>query len=227
MWEPFTERARRVVILAGEAAAEQKNPQINTEHFLLGIISDAFDGLERILAKYGLTFDSVKEKLTPPSAEEAAKYGVTSTLFAKETKVMLEGVFGIARSFNMNYISPLHFLLAISRAPKSAGYRILRKIIPDDKEFRKFALEIKQFTEKGGLTTKSSAKPKQSAKSAIVIDDGLEKILSSLCLEAGLERKELLLKLNGPIITKQIKLVQKAAQQLEKATLQLLKLLKI
>ena len=40
MWEPFTERARRSIVLAQEEAQRLGNNYIGTEHILLGIISE-------------------------------------------------------------------------------------------------------------------------------------------------------------------------------------------
>src|SRR5579884_3175177 len=53
MWEPFTERARRSIVLAQEEAQRLGNNYIGTEHILLGIISEGESLAAKVLETLG------------------------------------------------------------------------------------------------------------------------------------------------------------------------------
>ena len=54
MWEPFTERARRSIVLAQEEAQRLGNNYIGTEHLLLGIISEGESVAAKVLENLGV-----------------------------------------------------------------------------------------------------------------------------------------------------------------------------
>jgi len=77
MFEKFTDRGRKVIILAREEAEKHQNDYLGTEHLLLGIIRDE-EGLPvAILRKMGLSIDEVRLEVerTLPSGSNILTFG--------------------------------------------------------------------------------------------------------------------------------------------------------
>ena len=63
MFERFTDRARRVLVLAQEEARDLNHAFIGTEHILLGLIREGEGVAAKALDALGVTFDVVREKV--------------------------------------------------------------------------------------------------------------------------------------------------------------------
>ena len=63
MWEPFTERARRSIVLAQEEAQRLGNNYIGTEHILLGIISEGESLAAKVLESLGVNLAKVRQEV--------------------------------------------------------------------------------------------------------------------------------------------------------------------
>jgi ATP-dependent Clp protease ATP-binding subunit ClpC len=63
MWEPFTERARRSIVLAQEEAQRLGNNYIGTEHILLGIISEGESLAAKVLETLGVNLAKVRQEV--------------------------------------------------------------------------------------------------------------------------------------------------------------------
>src|SRR5690349_8971990 len=63
MWEPFTERARRSIVLAQEEAQRLGNNYIGTEHILLGIISEGESLAAKVLETLGVNLSKVRQEV--------------------------------------------------------------------------------------------------------------------------------------------------------------------
>src|SRR5688572_29961488 len=61
MFERFTDRARRVLVLAQEEAANQGRDYLGTEHILAGMVLEASGVAGRVLADLGVTIEAVRE----------------------------------------------------------------------------------------------------------------------------------------------------------------------
>ena len=75
MWEPFTERARRSIVLAQEEAQRLGNNYIGTEHLLLGIISEGESVAAKVLENLGVNLQKVRgevEAIDSPVIIDAA-----------------------------------------------------------------------------------------------------------------------------------------------------------
>src|SRR5579875_1437618 len=68
MWEPFTERARRSIVLAQEEAQRLGNNYIGTEHILLGIISEGESLAAKVLETLGVNLAKVRQEVEAMSA---------------------------------------------------------------------------------------------------------------------------------------------------------------
>ena len=63
MFERFTDRARRVVVLAQQEAARLNHNWIGTEHLLLGLLSEGQGIAARALASMGISLDAIERRL--------------------------------------------------------------------------------------------------------------------------------------------------------------------
>ena len=113
MFERFTERARRVIILAREEAGRFRHDFVGTEHILLGLIRDGEGIATAVLQRLGLRLETVKAEV------ERALAGFPKTLtfgevpFTPQAKRVLELSIEEARQLGHNYIGTEHLLLGL------------------------------------------------------------------------------------------------------------------
>ena len=124
MFEKFTDRARRVVRLVQEEAAELRHTSIGTEHLLLALISEgegvAYVVLDALGVTHGETQQSIVQRFgrgtsTPPGHIE----------FGDRAKKALELAFREALQQGHNYIGTEHILLGILRERDGLGAQTL------------------------------------------------------------------------------------------------------
>ena len=73
MWEPFTERARRSIVLAQEEAQRLGNNYIGTEHLLLGIISEGESVAAKVLENLDVNLQKVRSEVEAIVAKPPSK----------------------------------------------------------------------------------------------------------------------------------------------------------
>ncbi|HKA84721.1 MAG TPA: Clp protease N-terminal domain-containing protein [Acidimicrobiales bacterium] len=124
MFERFTDRARRVVVLAQAEAQELGHERVGTEHLLLGILREG-DGLAgRALTSLGVEVGAVREQVI-----EAAGRGEATPRqripFSPRTKKVLELALREALDLGHDYIGTEHILLGIVREGEGLAAKIL------------------------------------------------------------------------------------------------------
>jgi ATP-dependent Clp protease ATP-binding subunit ClpC len=134
MWEPFTERAHRAIVLAQEAAAKLRHTYIGSEHILLGIMDDK----DSRAAKTIRSFD-VDNKLRR-ELEEIFRRDATSQnaehVFSPSAKRTIELAFEEARQMGDKYIAPEHLILGMLRTADDAAFEALEKADIDKEKLR-------------------------------------------------------------------------------------------
>ena len=63
MWQKFTERARRVILLGQEEAGKMSSGYVGTEHLLLGLVSESEGVASQVLQKMGVSLSKVREQI--------------------------------------------------------------------------------------------------------------------------------------------------------------------
>ncbi len=112
MFERFTDRARRVLVLAQEEARLLDHGYIGTEHILLGLIQESDGPAAQALAQLGVTLEAVREKVVETVGLVGA--GPTgSPPFTPRAKKVLELSLREGLQLGHNYIGTEHFLLGI------------------------------------------------------------------------------------------------------------------
>ena len=128
MFERFTERARRVIILAREEAGRFRHDFVGTEHILLGLIRDGEGIATAVLQRLGLKLETVKTEV------ERALAGFPKTLtfgevpFTPQAKRVLELSIEEARQLGHNYIGTEHLLLGLMKEGQSIAAKILESL---------------------------------------------------------------------------------------------------
>ena len=109
MWEPFTERARRSIVLAQEEAQRLGNNYIGTEHILLGIISEGESLAAKVLETLGVNLAKVRQEVEA-IVGRGGQTVQQEMVFTPRAKRVIELAFEEARQLNHNYIGTEHLL---------------------------------------------------------------------------------------------------------------------
>ena len=125
MFNRFTERARKVIILAKEEARRFNHDYIGTEHILLGLIREGEGVAAAVLEKLGLDLQTIRLEV-----EKVVQPGPTTQIlgdipFTPRAKKALELAAEEARSLGHNYIGTEHILLGIIREGESVASQVL------------------------------------------------------------------------------------------------------
>jgi ATP-dependent Clp protease ATP-binding subunit ClpC len=127
MFERFTERARRSMVLAQEEARLLGHPFIGTEHLLLGLIHEGEGVGAAALGRLGVSLDAVRAKVEetigPAQIEPTGAGG--SPPFTPRSKKVLELALREALQLGHNYIGTEHILLGIVREGEGVAARVL------------------------------------------------------------------------------------------------------
>ena len=128
MFNRFTERARKVIILAKEEARRFNHDYIGTEHLLLGLIREGEGVAAAVLQKMGLSLQNIRleiEKLVQPGPTTQILGDIPFTPRAKKA---LELSAEEARSLGHNYIGTEHLLLGLIREGEGVASQVLMNL---------------------------------------------------------------------------------------------------
>jgi len=126
MFERYTERARKVIILAQDEAVRLKHDHIGTEHLLLGLLRERESIAAKILDSFDISAELVRKELenwVPRSEAQSTK----EVAFTPRAKRVLELALDETRRLGHNYVGTEHILLGILREGSGVGAQILRR----------------------------------------------------------------------------------------------------
>jgi ATP-dependent Clp protease ATP-binding subunit ClpC len=143
MFERFTDRARRVVVLAQEEARLLNHNYIGTEHLLLGLIHEGEGLAAKALESLGVTLDQVRSQV-----EDMIGVGTATPQghipFTPRAKKVLELSLREALQLGHNYIGTEHILLGLLREGEGVAAQVLLKIGLDMQKVRQTVLQLMQ-----------------------------------------------------------------------------------
>ena len=125
MFKRFTERARRVIILAREEAELYRHEYLGTEHILQGILKDGGGIAVAIVQKAGIDVSQIKSELEKNLPKSSNSLIVGDIPFTSRAKKVLEFAVEEARSVNHNYIGTEHLLLGLLKEKEGVACRVL------------------------------------------------------------------------------------------------------
>ncbi|ABS05798.1 ATP-dependent Clp protease ATP-binding subunit [Kineococcus radiotolerans] len=130
MFERFTDRARRVVVLAQEEARMLNHNYIGTEHILLGLIHEGEGVAAKALESLGISLDAVREQVQEIIGQgQQAPSGHIP--FTPRAKKVLELSLREALQLGHNYIGTEHILLGLIREGEGVAAQVLVKLGAD------------------------------------------------------------------------------------------------
>jgi len=145
MFERFTDRARRVIVLAQDEAKLLNHNYIGTEHILLGLIHEGEGVAAQALEQLGVTLEKVRAQL-----EEIIGHGQNPPTghipFTPRAKKVLELSLREALQMNHSYIGTEHVLLGICREGEGVAAQVLIKLGIDLGRVRSTVMQLMQGT---------------------------------------------------------------------------------
>ena len=163
MFERFTDRARRVVVLAQEEARLLNHNYIGTEHILLGLIHEGEGVAAKALESLGISLEAVRNQV-----EEIIGQGGSSPSghipFTPRAKKVLELSLREALQLGHNYIGTEHILLGLIREGEGVAAQVLVKLGADLSRVRQQVIQLLSgYSGPGGSSTSSSGGGKETA----------------------------------------------------------------
>jgi ATP-dependent Clp protease ATP-binding subunit ClpA len=142
MFERFTKRARRAVVLAQEEARGLRHNYIGTEHVLLGLLGEPESVASRALARFGVSLADARGKVKAivGTGEKELKGGHIP--FTPRAKKVLELALREALQLGHNYIGTEHILLGVVREGDGVAAQILKEYAGDLKAVRAAVLNL-------------------------------------------------------------------------------------
>src|SRR6266508_2045479 len=141
MFERFTDRARRVVVLAQEEARMLNHNYIGTEHILLGLIHEGEGVAAKALESLGISLEGVRQQV-----EEIIGQGQQAPSghipFTPRAKKVLELSLREALQLGHNYIGTEHILLGLIREGEGVAAQVLVKLGADLSRVRQQVIQL-------------------------------------------------------------------------------------
>jgi len=141
MFERFTDRARRVVVLAQEEARMLNHNYIGTEHILLGLIHEGEGVAAKALEALNITLGAVREQVQEIIGQgQQAPTGHIP--FTPRAKKVLELSLREALQLGHNYIGTEHILLGLIREGEGVAAQVLGKLGADPQAVRQQVIQL-------------------------------------------------------------------------------------
>ncbi|MGB2630406.1 MAG: ATP-dependent Clp protease ATP-binding subunit [Candidatus Omnitrophota bacterium] len=163
-FDRFTERARKVILLAKEAAKRFNHDYIGTEHLLLGLVKEGEGVAAAVLASLGLDFESIRqetERLVQPGAGAPIGGDIP---FTPRAKKVIELAMDEARNLGHNYIGTEHILLGLIREGEGVASQVLINMGLDLKTVRDEVLNLLGSSVPGYGISMGNSKRKKKTK---------------------------------------------------------------
>ncbi|MFC4222574.1 ATP-dependent Clp protease ATP-binding subunit [Lysinibacter cavernae] len=141
MFERFTDRARRVVVLAQEEAKMLNHNYIGTEHILLGLIHEGEGVAAKALESLGISLDAVREQVTDIIGT-GQQQPTGHIPFTPRAKKVLELSLREALQLGHNYIGTEHILLGLIREGEGVAAQVLVKLGADLNRVRQTVIQL-------------------------------------------------------------------------------------
>ena len=127
-FEKFTDKARKVLVLAQDEARALHQPYVGTEHILLGLIQEK-DGLAaQALERLGVAYDAVVKGVREVASIDEGADVSGHLSFTPRVKRVLENSLREAMQMGQSYISTEHLLLGIVRENEGTALDVLSRL---------------------------------------------------------------------------------------------------
>src|SRR5947209_19456823 len=169
MFERFTDRARRVVVLAQEEARMLNHNYIGTEHILLGLIHEGEGVAAKALESLGIALEGVRQQV-----EEIIGQGQQAPSghipFTPRAKKVLELSLREALQLGHNYIGTEHILLGLIREGEGVAAQVLVKLGADLNRVRQQVIQLLSGYQTGQEKTAAGGPQEGTPSGSLVLD---------------------------------------------------------
>jgi ATP-dependent Clp protease ATP-binding subunit ClpC len=189
MFERFTDRARRVVVLAQEEAKMLNHNYIGTEHILLGLIHEGEGVAAKSLEALGISLEQVREQVQDIIGQ-GQQQPTGHIPFTPRAKKVLELSLREALQLGHNYIGTEHILLGLIREGEGVAAQVLVKLGADLNRVRQQVIQLLsgyQGTSGGKEQVQVGANNEQSAQGGSQILDQFGRNLTQAARENKLD----------------------------------------
>ena len=184
MFERFTDRARRVVVLAQEEARMLNHNYIGTEHILLGLIHEGEGVAAKALESLGISLEAVRSQV-----EEIIGQGQQAPSghipFTPRAKKVLELSLREALQLGHNYIGTEHILLGLIREGEGVAAQVLVKLGADLNRVRQQVIQLLAGYQ--GKEPAASGGPAEGTPSTSLVLDQFGRNLTQAARESKLD----------------------------------------
>ena len=184
MFERFTDRARRVVVLAQEEARMLNHNYIGTEHILLGLIHEGEGVAAKGLEALGISLEGVRAQV-----EEIIGQGQQAPSghipFTPRAKKVLELSLREALQLGHNYIGTEHILLGLIREGEGVAAQVLVKLGADLNRVRQQVIQLLSGYQ--GKEAATSGGPAEGTPSTSLVLDQFGRNLTQAAREGKLD----------------------------------------
>ncbi|HPQ85335.1 MAG TPA: ATP-dependent Clp protease ATP-binding subunit, partial [Actinomycetota bacterium] len=184
MFERFTDRARRVVVLAQEEARMLNHNYIGTEHILLGLIHEGEGVAAKALESLNISLDAVRQQV-----EEMIGQGQQAPSghipFTPRAKKVLELSLREALQLGHNYIGTEHILLGLIREGEGVAAQVLVKLGADLNKVRQQVIQLLSGYQ--GKEPATAGGPQEGTPSSSLVLDQFGRNLTQAARESKLD----------------------------------------
>src|SRR3990170_4676403 len=184
MFERFTDRARRVVVLAQEEARLLNHSYIGTEHILLGLIHEGEGVAAKALESLGIALDAVREQVQDIIGQ-GQQQPTGHIPFTPRAKKVLELSLREALQLGHNYIGTEHILLGLIREGEGVAAQVLVKLGADLNRVRQQVIQLLSGYQ--GKETATAGGPAEGAPSTSLVLDQFGRNLTQQAREGKLD----------------------------------------
>jgi ATP-dependent Clp protease ATP-binding subunit ClpA len=149
MFERFTDRARRVVVLAQEQARLLNHNYLGTEHLLLGLVAEGQGVAAKTLESLGISLEAIRSQVQEIIGQ--GQWAPTGQIpFTPRAKKVLELSLREAKQLGHNYIGTEHLLLGLLREGEGVAAQVLVKLGADLSRVRQQVIQVLSASAAGG-----------------------------------------------------------------------------
>ncbi|MGD0592919.1 MAG: ATP-dependent Clp protease ATP-binding subunit [Acidimicrobiales bacterium] len=187
MFERFTDRARRVLVLAQEEARLLNHSFIGTEHILLGLIHEGEGLAAKALESLNISLEAVREEVEK-TIGQAGSAPTGSPPFTPRAKKVLELSLREALQLGHNYIGTEHMLLGLVREGEGVAAQVLISLGADLAKVRQQVIQqLSGYQGRDPQSTPPGGSPSQESPGGSPVLDQFGRNLTQLARDHKLD----------------------------------------
>lgn len=164
MFEHFTDKAIKVILLAQEEARSLGQNLVGTEQILLGLIAEGTGIAAKVLKEQGVTLQNARREVEKIIGRRSSRVVSAEIPFTPKAKSVFEQAFEEARQLGHNYIGPEHLLLGLLGEGEGVAQKVLDNLGVDRAKLR--TATIKVLGEAASVAASSRKEPSAFGRSS-------------------------------------------------------------